>query len=434
MKPLFCAKCRTRIEAGEERCSNCGHPADESTSRAALVQPTAAMTADELAKAMVTADPIQPASHRPAQHSRSTAAIDMRNVLDERVPTSVRIAQPGAPPAPSSALNQTDIEGLEPIRLTRDSRIGPNPKRKTNLSRTLPLLLVLIAAVGALVFGGWHIVSTSESVANEREQNDDARVRLASIETIVGLTDDNRHTVLNMCYRVSSNPNYECRTSHLEELGEFPHRVQAFPEMEADTFEVSNRRFDACVSEGYCEERAAESCQFYTHRALQPGVRPPDRLFREDYPAVCVTRDQAESFCRWSGGRLPTPEEWERLARGGDDRLAPWGSLWAPDLINWAETDMGGFPVVGHLDGYDLTAAVDHYPNGTTADGIYNMLGNVSEWVAPAEGMIDGVRGGSYRTNLRNLRATYQWEVPAERARTDVGFRCIYPVGDSAEP
>ena len=90
--------------------------------------------------------------------------------------------------------------------------------------------------------------------------------------------------------------------------------------------------------------------------------------------------------------------------------------------------------MVGHLDGYDLTAAVDPYPNSTTADGIYNMLGNVAEWVAESEGMIDGVRGGSYRNNLRNLRATYQWEVRAERARTDVGFRCVYPVAESPAP
>ncbi len=94
--------------------------------------------------------------------------------------------------------------------------------------------------------------------------------------------------------------------------------------------------------------------------------------------------------------------------------------------MNWAETDMGGFPVVGRLDGYDLTAPVDSFEHGTSPDGLRNMYGNVSEWVAASDHFPDGTRGGSYCDDLREFRITRQLPLPATSRRSDVGFRCVY--------
>ena len=457
-----CTKCRHEVTIGGDRCAFCGEPlplvappgANDGTAKTIAEQPallsvgvdeiapTAAITAEQLASIGAIPGASAGSDVRgnvpetgPVLQNRSTTAIDMRHLLDsgaganrDEIGTPVRV-RAGAMRYPSTTLSETDIEGLDPVRIARTTTAaGSEVQSRHALLRTWPLLLVVGAGLTALVIAGWHIGGPGEVDTDPDAL--DARVVLDAGEFTLGLTDENKNTVLQMCFRVSTNPNYQCRQSQYEALGEFPERVGTFDVISVDVYEVSNRRYEACVVDGICPTRDQESCEFYTHRSLQVDAIPPDRMFGLDYPAICVNREEAETFCRWVGGRLPTPDEWERAARSGDDRLAPWGTLWAPDLINWAETEMGGFPVVGHLDGYDLSAPVDHFDNGATPEGLLNMLGNVAEWVAASESQPDGVRGGSYRNDLRDLRLTRQWDVDAIKRRSDVGFRCVYEQTD----
>jgi formylglycine-generating enzyme required for sulfatase activity len=289
----------------------------------------------------------------------------------------------------------------------------------------LPLLAVIVLGIFALGVAAFDLLGRPTS-STPSESTRHQRIGLDAGVFTIGLTDDNKESVLQACFRLSNNPNHECRRSYLEGLGEFPSRPVQLDAFMIDRLEVSNSKYEDCVAAGDCPRRSVQGCRFFTHRGYQLDARVPQRMLDAELPAICVTRDEAEAFCSWTGGRLPTPDEWERAARGNDDRLSPWGELWAPNLMNWAETDMGGFPVVGRLDGYDLTAPVSNFEHGASPDDILNLFGNVAEWVAAAENRPDGTRGGSYRDDLREFRITRQTPQTPQSRRSDTGFRCVY--------
>lgn len=136
---------------------------------------------------------------------------------------------------------------------------------------------------------------------------------------------------------------------------------------------------------------------------------------RENHPAVHIAWYDALAYCNWSGLCLPTEAQWERAARGGlTKRKFPWGDEMKPGGKFAMNTFQGDFP--GHNsqeDGWPGTAPADAFqPNGY---GMYNMTGNVWEWVSdrfgplPEAGLLpatdpvgaeDGYarvqRGGSY--------------------------------------
>jgi formylglycine-generating enzyme required for sulfatase activity len=164
--------------------------------------------------------------------------------------------------------------------------------------------------------------------------------------------------------------------------GEGPKRtsVEAFF---VDRTEVTVAAYRACVDAGQC-----------TLPPHQPGCNATAKKPLIDHPMNCVSKDQAEQFCKAQGKRLPAESEWEFAARGTDGRVYPWGAL--------------------------------------------DMAGNVAEWTSTAEterGLSDVflVRGGSYRLEGELERAeTWNYEVRADRHESaggdemlaTLGFRC----------
>lgn len=259
-----------------------------------------------------------------------------------------------------------------------------------------------------------------------------------------GLTEDNKETVLLLCNRVSENPNVECRRSYLQGLGEYPARPVATPAMQVHQQEVSNQHYQQCVQTGACSPQDWQACRFYSIYRYEFGRPVPDVMRQPDHPAVCVTFEQAHGFCASQGMVLPTADEWERIARAGDDRLFPWGSHWAPGILNWGEYDMSAFPIPGRLDGHEFTAPATAFDDGATPEGVYNLLGNAAEWVWLAERQASGtpvaaesdgsggalvspvgIRGGSYANHVLDMRLTRSIAIPAEQARSTIGFRCV---------
>ena len=146
-----------------------------------------------------------------------------------------------------------------------------------------------------------------------------------------------------------------------------------------------------------------------------------------DAPITGVTYIQAVGYAEAHGKRLPTEDEWERAAGGGDKegRLFPWGESAAGKSWAFLGTDTKG-PV-----------SVDAFPDDVTPDGIVGLAGNVAEMVAtqtdrrevPAK-LPDGevyvvLRGGSYRSRESDCQSAARWRIDVRKSEEYVGFRCV---------
>jgi formylglycine-generating enzyme required for sulfatase activity len=199
------------------------------------------------------------------------------------------------------------------------------------------------------------------------------------------------------------------------------HRVAVKTFQMAKTL-VTNKQYKACVAAGAC---AATSDQ-------------GDDFKGDDQPVVRVDWDQAQAFCEWVGGRLPTEAEWEYAARsGGKEKKHPWGD--EEPTCEWAVWGQGGKGC-----GRNATWPVCSKPAGNTEQGLCDMAGNVWEWVqdwyhgsyhgAPSDGSAwespagssRVARGGSWRGEQpRCFHAAFRGYDDPRNQRHDLGFRPV---------
>ncbi|MFQ5942323.1 MAG: bifunctional serine/threonine-protein kinase/formylglycine-generating enzyme family protein [Anaerolineales bacterium] len=199
-----------------------------------------------------------------------------------------------------------------------------------------------------------------------------------------------------------------------------------------DQTEVTNRMYRMCVMAGACD---------FPSRA--PQFDNPDLT---DHPVVGVNWRDAEDYCEWAGRRLPTEAEWEKAARGSDGRTFPWGfSAIAGHRLNFADASLDElWADASEDDGFMYSSPVGNYPAGASPYGALDMAGNVWEWVSdwflsryylnsasenpagPASSPTNShtVRGGSFLSNARNVRAVYRFGYSPDTSAADLGFRC----------
>ncbi len=98
----------------------------------------------------------------------------------------------------------------------------------------------------------------------------------------------------------------------------------------------------------------------------------------DDHPVVGVTWYDAEAYCAWAGGQLPTEAQWEKAARwtGSYPNVYPWGNAWDAERCN---NSYDTNPAGGGYQGWQ-TAPVGSYPSGASPYGLQDMAGNVWEW------------------------------------------------------
>ena len=250
-----------------------------------------------------------------------------------------------------------------------------------------------------------------------------------------------------------------------EELEKMAPREVTLSAYAIDREEVTVADYKKCVSAGACD--------------LDALVAGDERYLRDELPIVNVTWLDAQAFCKWRGGRLPTEAEWERAARGdtkdASEHVWPWGNHERPNDFNHGrersravrelDRSLGaaiGLPVelLGDPDASDgeaLIAPPGRYPWGESPYGTRDQAGNVAEWTADSCGNKDDtlgyeglptinprrdgndlerarvVRGGSWRQppifSRTNVRDPFDmWLYELDRRFSYIGFRCARPL------
>jgi formylglycine-generating enzyme required for sulfatase activity len=209
---------------------------------------------------------------------------------------------------------------------------------------------------------------------------------------------------------------------------EYPSHEVELPAYYIDKYEVTNGHYLEFIRE--TGHRAPKHLHDATKDLWQDGLMPESITH---LPVINVDWFDAKAYCVWAGKRLPTEAEWEKAGKGTDDRRFPWGNV---------------EPTHKHLNfnqkwrGEQTLVPVGIYEPGKSPYGLYDMAGNVWEWVA------DWYDAAYYQTSPRRnpqgpdqgtrkvLRSSgWQVETPQVRVFTRVasdpldrnhstGFRC----------
>jgi len=198
---------------------------------------------------------------------------------------------------------------------------------------------------------------------------------------------------------------------HFGQKGASDATTMDLPAFYVDETEVSNaeyRRF--CEATGHAAPQTAE---YKTH---------------PDYPVSGISYEDAQAYALWAGKRLPTEAEWEKAARGADERTFPWGDAeWTTDVPTRLQT-------------------VNSAPERRSPFGAYNMAGNVWEWtaspytpqpsdIAAMRRLVGGaqfsstwqtIKGGSFSPGgSDNFAISKRRGLPTDGRSPLIGFRCV---------
>jgi len=201
-----------------------------------------------------------------------------------------------------------------------------------------------------------------------------------------------------------------------------------------DKYEVTNGRY-------------LEFVRATGHRAPQHSTDPTKNLWKgnmmpesvTDLPVINVDWYDADAYCKWANKRLPTEAEWEKAAKGTEDRRFPWGN------VEPTERHLN-FNQVWH--GESTLVPVGIYEAGKSPYGVYDVAGNVWEWVAdwydahyysksprrnptgPATGTHKVIRSSGWNVETPMVRIFTRIKSDPLDRNHSTGFRCAKDAGD----
>lgn len=197
------------------------------------------------------------------------------------------------------------------------------------------------------------------------------------------------------------------------------HTVQITRSFRMSSFETTVGAYQACIDANVCSP--LEGVQ---------GGAPMPRL-----PVTGVNWLEAQAFCEWLGGRLPSEAEWEYAARGVlKGSRFPFGNKISHNQAN--------FEGVGEGDlWWAVAAPVGSFPSNGWQ--LHDLAGNVREWVAdwyqnytkedrmdpsgPTSGSVRVLRGGGFKSSEEDLRVSARQVAGPTARASDIGFRCVLP-------
>ncbi|WP_062266876.1 formylglycine-generating enzyme family protein [Endozoicomonas arenosclerae] len=205
---------------------------------------------------------------------------------------------------------------------------------------------------------------------------------------------------------------YECLPEALPEKKVF------ISKFKIDKYKVTYRRYNECMKKGNCTD-------LYFGGGCNAGMP-----WNSDHPVNCVTYKQAETFCKWDGGkRLPTEAEWEKAARGTDKRFYPWGNKTPScNLATISDKTTRGKMEPGC--GMGTSRPVNANPEGASPYGVMGMTSNLLEWTSDwfdaeyyKKNELRDPKGADRNTGFKTLRGA-TWMMKKEEL--DVSIRVPY--------
>ncbi len=209
---------------------------------------------------------------------------------------------------------------------------------------------------------------------------------------------------------------------------EYPNHEVDLPAYFIDKYEVTNGRYLEFIRE--TGHRAPRHSSDATKDLWQEGLMPESIV---PLPVINVDWFDAKAYCEWAGKRLPTEAEWEKAGKGTDDRRFPWGDVEPTHKhLNFNQTWRGEQTLV----------PVGMYEPGKSPYGLYDMAGNVWEWVAdwydatyyqwsprsnpqgPGQGKRKVIRSSGWQVETPQVRIFTRVASDPHDRNHSTGFRC----------
>jgi formylglycine-generating enzyme required for sulfatase activity len=372
--------------------------------------------------------------------SRYESASDFAQALNR--PAGYR----AAPAGPPRRVPEQAAPVAPPPRLPASRRRQMERRTIYGLLGLLLFVIVLGTAFGALNMGGPAEISEAEATATLESAVVAALTAIAPTATAipeptVPPTPTPQPFITSTGSRMLYVPEgiFRMGDDESEQRDQQPSHLIRLDAYYIDETEVTNAAYAQCVDDGVCAPPDSPNATYHGSYYGNPAF--------DDYPVIFVSWFDADVFCTWRDGRLPSEAEWEKAA-GFEPienvrTLYPWGDEFDGTLLNFCDKNCPrdfNDPTVD--DGAQDTAVAGFYPDGRSHLGLLDMSGNVMEWVGdwynrntysesadtnplgPLEGDFKVMRGGSWLSAAPETKITARDSFDPLVSRANLGFRC----------